>query len=153
MNLYMLPYFVTMLLLTPNNPTTFKFEKPIEFFSLSKDFYTYQSKDKKILVVKPLRPSFDTTFSVIMEKSSYQFRIKSSKAFQQSLFIVKDAKQDRIYEKVTDTKAYKILKGTNTLRVHNKLKAITINDIKFFKKVITLPLGTYLKVNNETINY
>ena len=152
----MLTNMVTFLLLSPNNPTTFQFSEPIEFFNLGseKNFYSYKSKDGKILVIKPLAREFDVSMVVISKNKSYQFRLKNTKDLSSSLFVIKSAKKDKFYQLLVRRKTYRILLGHSTIKIENqKKRKIKINGKDYYRNTIVIPKGSALFVNNERIIY
>jgi type IV secretory pathway VirB9-like protein len=152
----MIAQTVALLLLKPQFPTTLKFDSPIEFVSLGMEgkFFKYLSKDKKVLVVKPLIKSFDVPMVILTSVKSYQFRLKSSTFYGSSLYKVKEAELDRAFYTKHNDSEKKILVGKTTVKIKWKLnKPLNVNFRKINKNLFILPKGSALFINNKRVHY
>ncbi|MBP9763629.1 MAG: hypothetical protein KBD10_02700, partial [Candidatus Pacebacteria bacterium] len=72
MQIFTLLNLTTYLFLTFGTPTTFRFNSQIELTSISNesDFFKYESKDKKVLILKPMKENFDSSMVVLTRNGS-----------------------------------------------------------------------------------
>lgn len=147
---------IALIFLKPDFPTTLKFDAPIEFVSLGKEnkFFKYLSSDRKILVIKPLRKSFDIPMVIITKNESFQFRLKNSIQQTSSFYQIKKGKKDFLFQLKKETKNWTLLVGQTTLKVRKKSeKTLNINFTNVEKAVSLLPKGTILLINQKRVNY
>jgi hypothetical protein len=154
MTLFTLLNITTYLFLTYGSPTTFKFDSPIEFVSISNesDYFKYQSRDKKILVLKPTKEKIDSNVVVITKNNTYTFNLHSSHEKSPILYEVLYGAKSASYRVEKSNDDYEILSGEkiNILRIKNNTKYKTVNDMPV-KTEQYLPKNGKIKLDDEYV--
>lgn len=131
MQIFTILNLTTYLFLTFGSPTTFKFDSPLEFVSISNesDFFKYQSKDKKILVLKPTKDKTDSNVVVITKNGTYTFNFKTTGEKTPILYEILTGTKSNHYTVIKSTEDYELLEGEkiNLLRLKSS-KYKKVND-------------------------
>ena len=141
-----------MLLFTPQQPTTLQFRSPIEYYAIgnTRDFDSYLTKDKKILLIRPKKERFDEFLVVITKGHSYEFRIKSAPKKLTALYQIFNGTRDKFYTLKQSTKKYRLLEGRTAYKIERIAgDYLTINGQKVNRKVIYYPKNAYLNINGK----
>ena len=153
MQLYTLINLTTYLFLTFGSPSTFKFDSPIEFTTISNesDFLKYQSKDKKILVLKPLKNNFDSNLVVITKGGTYTFNLHIADQKSPLVYEVTEGEKGFSFYSVKVTPDYEILSAEKITLLRLKSSRFkTVNDLPS-KTEQYLPKNSKIKLDNEYI--
>lgn len=151
MEIFALITSLILLSISPNLPTTFTFEEPIEYFSLGNegDFSTYLSKNKKILVVTPKIQTFKVPLVILSNDFSYQITLKSE-SNSPPVYFIKKGKKDNSYSLLKTAPNYRLLEGTNSNLLYLSSDA-DVNGIFTKKGKTYLSKGSQLFLNGEKI--
>ena len=151
MEIFALITSIILLTISPNYPTTFTFEGPIEYYSLGNegDFSTYLSKNKKILVINPKIQNFKVPLVVLTNDFSYQITLKSEPN-SPPLYFIKKGKKDNSYSLLKTTPTYRLLEGPNSLLLYLNSES-DLNGIPTKKGKIYLGKGGQIFLNGEKI--
>lgn len=153
MQIFTLINITTYLFLTFSSPSTFRFDSPIEFTTISNesDFSKYQSKDKKILVLKPLKNNFDSNLVVITKDGTFTFNLHTSDQKSPLVYEVLSGEKGFSFYSIKETSDYEILTSDKItlLRLKNN-KFKTVNDLAS-KTQQYLPKNSKIKLDNEYI--
>lgn len=158
MNFYILTKSMIYLFLCISHPTTLVFDEPVEYVSAGRDgdFDLHRANNKKIVVVRPLKPFGETDMIVITKDHHYQFKLKevlaSQRADQSHSFInIYEGAINRSFDKKIETDTYKILEGETSSWIVNKSKnPINVNGEEivrdgYFSK------GSPILINNQRV--
>lgn len=153
MPIFTLLNITTYLFLTYGSPTTFKFDSQIEFSSISNesDFYKYESKDRKILVLKPMKENIDSGVVVITKNATYTFNLHITDQKTPLVYEVQQGAKSSAYYTLNSAADYEILSSEKItlLRIKsNKFK--TVNDIPARTEQY-IPKNGKIKLDNEYI--
>lgn len=132
MQIFTLLNLTTYLFLTFGNPTTFKFDSPIELSSISNesDFFKYESKDKKILILKPMKENFDSSLVVLTKNGSYTFNLHVTGQKTPLVYEVLEGEKATSYYVEKITPDYELLSSEKiTLLRIKSSKFKTVNDV------------------------
>lgn len=151
MTVYMLLNVVALLFFTPNHPITIKFSENIEFYNIGNegDFYSYKSKNGKMLVIKPMIKSFDVPLVVITENHNYQFQIKNATENVPPLVIIENGEIDKIYTAKVKEPNYKILEGDHSLQIIKQSGDLNVNGFVQTEYRKYYPKGAPILVNGK----
>jgi hypothetical protein len=151
MEIFALITSLILLNISPNLPTTFTFEEPIDYYSLGNegDFSTYLSKNKKILVVNPKIQNFKVPLVVLTKDFSFQITLKSEPQ-SPPIYFIKIGKKNNSYSLLKSTPDFRLLEGQNSLLLYLN-KDSTLNDIPTKKGKIYLGKGGSLYLGGEKI--
>lgn len=151
MQIFTLLNMTTYLFLTFGTPTTFKFNTPIELISISNesDFFKYESKDKKILVLKPTKDNFDSSMVVITKNATYTFNLHITQKNTPLVYEVLDALKAKSYYLLKTTLDYDLLTSDKVTLLRMKTKKFkTVNDVAI-KTEQFIPKNGKIKLDNE----
>jgi hypothetical protein len=153
MQVFTLLNFTTYLFLTFGTPSTFKFDSQIEIISISNesDFFKYESKDKKILMLKPMKDNFDSSMVVITKNAAYTFNMHVSGEKTPLIYEILEGEKASSYYSLKSTSDYELLSSEKItlLRIKsNKFK--TVNDVPI-KTEQYMPKNGKIKLDNEYI--
>lgn len=143
--------FTTYLFLTFGTPSTFKFETPIELTSISNesDFFKYESKDKKILILKPMKENFDSSLVVITKNGHYTFNLHITSQKTPLVYEILDAEKSTTYYLEKSTSDFEILSSEKiTLLRLKSTKYKTVNDVAI-KTEQYIPKNGKIKLDSE----
>jgi hypothetical protein len=151
MEIFALITSLILLNISPNLPTTFTFEEPIEYFSLGNegDFSTYLSKNKKILVVTPKIATFKVPLVVLSNDFSYQITLKNE-SNSPPIYFIKKGKKDNSYSLLKSTESFRLLEGANSNLLYLNSDA-DVNGILTKKGKFYLSKGSQIFLNGEKI--
>ncbi len=151
MEIFALITSLILLNISPNLPTTFTFEEPIEYYSLGNegDFSTYLSKNKKILVVTPKTATFKVPLVVLSNNFSYQITLKSEPN-SPPIYFIKKGKKDKSYSLLKSTESFRLLEGPNSYLIYLN-KDFDLNGIPTKKGKTYLSKGGAIYLNGEKI--
>ena len=153
MQVFTLLNLTTYLFLTFGTPSTFKFDSQIELTSISNesDFFKYESKDKKILILKPMKENFDSSLVVITKNGSYTFNLHVSNQKTPLVYEILEGEKASSYYLVKSIPDYDLLSSEkiNLLRVKST-KYKNVNDVAI-KTEQYLPKNGKIKLDNEYI--
>ena len=152
MTIYMLANTMAMLLLTPQQPTTIQFNYPIEYYAVGNksDFDSYLTKNKKILLIRPLKDKFNEFLVVITKERSYEFLLKSRDEKLTALYQITDGKREKFYTLKKSTKSYKISEGRTSIKIERVgNRPLTVNGKNQGRKVLYYPKGAPLSINGK----
>ncbi len=145
MQIFTLINLTTYLFLTFGTPSTFKFESQIEFTSISNesDFFKYESKDKKILMLKPMKENFDSSLVVITKSGTYTFNLRVTNQKTPLVYDIVTGEKSASYYLAKSTPDFEILTG-------DKITLLKIKTNKY-KSVNDLPIKTeqYIPKNGK----
>lgn len=151
MQIFTLLNLTTYLFLTFGNPTTFKFDTPIELTSISNesDFFKYESKDKKILILKPMKESFDSSLVVITKNGSYTFNLHVTGQKTPLVYEILEGEKSTAYYVEKITPDYELLSSEKiTLLRIKSAKFKTVNDVAI-KTEQYVPKNGKIKLDGE----
>jgi hypothetical protein len=154
MPIYTLINFTTYLFLTFGAPSTFKFESPIELTSISNesDFFKYESRDKKILILKPMKEIFDSSLVVITKSGQYTFNLHITSQKTPLVYEILDAEKSSSYYLEKSTPDYELLSSEKiTLLRLKSTKYKTVNDVPI-KTEQYLPKNAKIKLDNDYLD-
>lgn len=154
MQLFTLLNITTYLFLTFGTPTTFKFDSPIELTSISNesDFFKYESKDKKILILKPMKDNFDSSMAVITKNGTYTFNLHVINQKTPLIYEILEGEKSSSYYLVSSNQDYEILSSDKISLLRAKTaKYKTINDVAI-KTEQYIPKNGKIKLDNEYID-
>jgi hypothetical protein len=151
MEIFALITSLILLSISPNLPTTFTFEEPIEYFGLGNegDFSTYLSKNKKILVVTPKIATFKVPLVILSNDFSYQIILKNE-SNSPPVYFIKKGKKEKSYSLLKTTPSYRLLEGAYSNLLYLNSDA-DVNGILTKKGKIYLPKGSQIFLNREKI--
>ena len=151
MEIFALITSIILLNISPNLPTTFTFEEPIEYYSLGNegDFSTYLSKNKKILVINPKIQNFKVPLVVLTNDFAFQITLKSEPN-SPPLYSLKKGKKDNSYSLLKTTPSYRLLEGPKSLLLYLNSES-DLNGIPTKKGKTYLGKGGQIFLNGEKI--
>lgn len=154
MQIYTLLNITTYLFLTFGAPSTFKFDSPIELTSVSNesDFFKYESKDRKILILKPMKNNFDSSLVVITKNSTYTFNLHIIEQKTPLVYEVLEGETTNSYYLEKSTQDYDLLTSDkiSLLRIKSK-KFKTVNDAAI-KTEQFIPKNSKIKLDQDYVN-
>ena len=153
MTIFTLLNMTTYLFLTFGAPSTFKFDSPIEFISFSNesDFFKYESKDKKILMLKPIKNEIDSGLVVITKNATYTFNLYVSSQKTPLLYEITSGAKSSAYTAITSNNDFDLLEGEKIVLLRlksNKFKTVNDNPAKTEQYV---PKNGKIKLDNDYI--
>lgn len=151
MEIFALITSLILLNISPNLPTTFTFEEPIEYYSLGNegDFSTYLSKNKKILVINPKIQKFKVPLVVLTNNFAFQITLKTEPN-SPPIYFIKKGKKDNNYSLLKSTPNYRLLEGPNSLLLYLNSDS-DLNGITAKKGKNYLGKGGQISLNGERI--
>ena len=154
MEIFILPFTLASLFLSQEFPTTFRFNSPIEYFSLGKQgsFHTYVSKNKKLLIITPKIKEFKIPLVVITNENIYRLKLLSSKKENSNLYIIKKAIRDKKYILKKETPKFRLLEGEHSLYLDLKKGPVIINDQNHPGPSVVLSKGPLLMIDGKRID-
>ncbi|MBP6979999.1 hypothetical protein KBB41_03075 [Candidatus Curtissbacteria bacterium] len=154
MQIFTLLNLTTYLFLTFGTPTTFRFNSQIELTSISNesDFFKYESKDKKVLILKPMKENFDSSMVVLTKNGSYTFNLHVANQKTPLVYEVLEGEKASSYYTVKSNQDFDLLSSDkiSLLRVKSA-KYKTVNDVAI-KTEQYLPKNGKIKLDNEYID-
>ena len=149
MEIFILPFTLANLLVSFQFPTTFRFEHPIEYFSLGKQgsFHTYVSKNKKLLIITPKIREFNLPLVVITERGTYRIKLTSSIKEVSNLYLIKKGMRDKKYILKKESPKYRLLEGEHSLYLEIKKGPLIINDKNHSGTSVVLSKGPLLTID------
>ena len=154
MQLFTVLNLTTYLFLTFGTPSTFKFDSQIELTSISNesDFFKYESKDKKVLILKPMKENFDSSMVVLTKNGSYTFNLHIVSQKTPLVYEILEGEKASSYYTVKTNQDYDLLSSDKiTILRAKSAKYKTVNDVAI-KTEQYLPKNGKIKLDNEYID-
>jgi len=148
MNIYSFIHSAILLTLSFEHPTTLKFNSSIEFYTVGNqhDFFTYKSKDNKILILKPKIKDFNVPLVVLTKKHTYQFVLQNG-AQRSFVYQASPGSVDRIYRVKKKKKNWTILEGRHSYLIRSNKEKISVNGQILSGKKHYISKGPIVKIN------
>jgi hypothetical protein len=156
MTFTMLTNILALLMLTPGQPLTLKFDSPIEYFLIGKkgEYETYLTKNKKILVITTPKEVINDQLTVIAGDIPYLFHTqRDDKNFHRVIQVKSGIVRNHLpYQAVKSGTNWSLGETQGYLRLSTTGdKTLTVNQEERKSGVFYLPLGAPVVINNQRV--
>jgi hypothetical protein len=130
---------IATLFLSTNYVTTLSFNSPVESVlsgANDSDLFTYISKDRKTVTLKPLKIGIETNLTILGSGGkNYSFFLSGDQIAPHTFVRIEEGEKDSALKKVLTTEKFEVYEGEKYIFVINKTaQEIVINKKKIASK-------------------